>query len=203
MMFLASCETRDQKAAKPPAPQAVAPSLQPQTPAPAPETKPITPAEPVQADPVPAIIAEAEKAFQTGVEEHKAGHLESAKTNFDHAMTVLMNGPVDVKSDDRLQQEFDKITEEAHRLEMASLKEADGFTEQKTEPAPIDEANMVTPPADPKVVERAERELRNTQSDLPLVINESNMWQVTFNISPDGAKALSKGPGRVPDATAT
>jgi membrane-bound lytic murein transglycosylase D len=172
MMFLASCETRDQKAAKPPAPQAIAPSLQQQTPAPAPETRPTTPAEPVQADPIPAIIAEAEKAFQAGVEEHKAGHLESAKTNFDRAMTVLMNGPVDVKSDDRLEQEFDKITEEAHRLEMASLKEADGFTEQKTEPAPIDEANMVTPPADPKVVERAERELRNTQSDLPLVINE-------------------------------
>src|SRR5579864_4672707 len=55
---------------------------------------------------------------------------------------------------------------------MASLREADGFTEQKTEPAPIDEANMITPPADPKVVARAEAELRNTQSDLPLVINE-------------------------------
>src|SRR5258708_38219288 len=152
MMFLASCETRDQKAAKPPAPQAVAPSLQPQTPAPAPETKPITPAEPVQADPVPAIIAEAEKAFQKGVEEHKAGHLESAKTNFDHAMTLVMNRPGDVKSDDRLQQEFDKITQEAHRLEMASLNEADRFTDQKTEPATISRATKFTPPADPKGV---------------------------------------------------
>ena len=38
-----------------------------------------------------------------------------------------MQGPVDVKSDDRLQQEFDKITEEINKLEMVAFKEGDGF----------------------------------------------------------------------------
>jgi len=170
VLLLASCETKDQKKATPPAPQAVAPALQP--PDAAQQPKAAQPQEEPKPDPVATTIAEAEKAYQAGLEEHKAGHLDTAKKNFDQAVDVLMQGPVSIKSDDRLQQEFDKITEEVHRLEMASLKEGDGFTEQKTEPAPIDEANLVTPPADPKVMARAEVELKNTQSDLPLVMNE-------------------------------
>lgn len=169
ILLLAACETKDQKKGTPPAPQAVAPTL-PST-SPAPQEKPAVREEP-RPDPVPGIIAEAEKAYQAGLEEHKAGHLDSARKNFDHAVDVLMSGSVPVKSDDRLQQQFDKITEEIHSLEMAALKEGDGFTEQKPEPAPIDEANMVTPPADPKVLARAENELKYTQSDLPLVMNE-------------------------------
>ena len=169
VLFLASCETKEQKKATPPAPQAVAPSL-PQ-PAASPQEKAPVPEEP-RPDPVAVTIAEAEKAYQAGLEQYKAGHLDTAKKNFDHAVDVLMEGPVSVKSDERLQQEFDKVTEQIHGLEMVSLKEGDGFTEQKTEPAPIDEANMVTPPADPKVLARAEVELKSTQSDLPLVMNE-------------------------------
>ena len=37
-----------------------------------------------------------------------------------------------MKSDDRLQQEFDKITEEINKLEMAAFKEGDGFAEQQS-----------------------------------------------------------------------
>ena len=40
------------------------------------------------------------------------------------------------------------------------------------EPAPIDEANQVTFPADPNVIAKAEADLKNTRSDLPLMINE-------------------------------
>lgn len=170
ILLLASCETRDQKKATPPAPQAVAPSLEP--PASVQEAKPALAPEQPKPDPVATAIAEVEKAYQAGLEAHKAGHPDTARKNFDEAMGLLMQGPVEVKSDERLQREFDKITEEIHRLEMASLKEGDGFTEQKTEPAPIDEANMVTPASDPRVMAKAEAELRNTQSDLPLVIND-------------------------------
>ena len=35
-----------------------------------------------------------------------------------------MQGPVDIKSDDRLQTEFDKITEEINKLEMVAFKAA-------------------------------------------------------------------------------
>jgi membrane-bound lytic murein transglycosylase D len=125
-----------------------------------------------KADPVPAIIAEAEKAYQAGQEDYKAGHMDAAKQDFNHAVDILMQGPVDVKADDRLQQEFDKITEEINKLEMQAFKEGDGFTEQQPVPAPIDEANQAEPAADPNLTAKAEANLKQIQSDLPLMINE-------------------------------
>ncbi len=143
-------------AAPPPPPQQEAPK-------PAPQIKP---------DPVVATIAEAERAFRTGQTDYKAGHLDAAKQDFNRAVDILLQGPIAVKSDERLQQEFDKITQEIHKLEMVSFRQGDGFTEKQAEPAPIDEANMTTFPPDPNMKATAEAELRTTQSDLPLVIND-------------------------------
>lgn len=123
-------------------------------------------------DPVEATIAEAEKAYNSGESNYKAGHLDAAKQDFNHAVDILMQGPVDIRDDDRLHQEFDKITDEINQMEMASFKEGDGFSEQQAEPAPIDEANQSNLPADPKLKAKAEQELQTVQSDLPLVIND-------------------------------
>src|SRR5437660_6777164 len=62
-----------------------------------------------KSDPVAQVIAEAEKAWQAGQEDYNAGHLDAAKQDFDHAVDILMQSPVDIKSDDRLEQEFDKV----------------------------------------------------------------------------------------------
>lgn len=179
LMLLAGCESKDTKKSAQPSPQAMAPSIQRtanpvSVPAAAKQQAPVpvqTPA-PEKADPVPAIIAEAEKAYEAGQIDYKDGHLDAARQDFNHAVDVLMQGPVDIKSDDRLQQEFDKITEEINKLETLAFKEGDGFAEQQAEPAPIDEANQVTFPADANVIAKAEADLKNTQSDLPLMINE-------------------------------
>lgn len=178
LMLLVACESKDTKKSAQPVPQAMAPGIR-QTAA-SPASVSPTPgqqaaaqaATPEKADPVPSIIAEAEKAYADGQEDYKAGHLDAAKQDFNHAVDVLMQGPVEIKSDDRLQQEFDKITEEINKLEMVAFKEGDGFAEQQPEPAPIDEANQVTFPADAKAIAKAEADLKNTRSDLPLMINE-------------------------------
>jgi membrane-bound lytic murein transglycosylase D len=178
LMLLIGCESKDTKKSAQPSPQAMAPSIQrTANPASVPAAKQQAPLPaqmpvPEKADPVPAIIAEAEKAYETGQTDYKDGHLDAARQDFNHAVDVLMQGPVDIKSDDRLQQEFDKITEEINKLETLAFKEGDGFAEQQAEPAPIDEANQVTFPADPNVIAKAEADLKNTQSDLPLMINE-------------------------------
>ncbi len=180
LMSLLGCESKDTKKSAQPTSQAMAPSIQQsaatpvslskttaqQTPAPAQTPQPEKP------DPVPEMIAQAEKAYAAGQDDAKAGHLDAAKEDFNHAVDILMQGPVDIKSDDRLQQEFDKITEEITKLETAGTKDADGLAEQQPEPAPIDEANQVTFPADANVTAKAEADLKNIQSDLPLMINE-------------------------------
>jgi len=123
-------------------------------------------------DPVAALIAQVEKQYEQGQAEYQAGHLESAKSSFDKAVDMLLQSPIDIRSDDRLQREFDKIIEGVNQLEMVALKEGDGFTEQKTVPAPITEANEVTFPVDPNVKARAEQQVKETRSDLPLVVND-------------------------------
>ena len=174
-LLLASCESKEaKKSAKPPM-QALAPI--PQQPVPTPSAAPTpSPVESVQTtekpDAAAQTIAEAEKAFEAGQTDYKAGHLDAAKEDFNHAVDILMQGPVDIKSDARLQQEFDKITDEINKLEMVAFKAGDGFAEQQSEPAPIDEANTVTFAVDPNVKAKAEADLPNLQSDLPLVIND-------------------------------
>jgi membrane-bound lytic murein transglycosylase D len=181
LMLLAGCESKDAKQSARPAQQALAPSIEvteggtgPSSPAtkqqsaPAPTQTP----QPEKPDPVPGTIAEAEKAYAAGQADYKAGHLDAAKQDFNHAVDILMQGPVEIKADDRLQQEFDKITEEINKLEMVAFKEGDGFAEQQPEPAPIDEANTANIPVDPNVKAKAEADLQHIQSDLPLMMND-------------------------------
>ena len=180
MMLLVACESKDTRKSAKPVTQAMAPSIQQPAAGPEPlpaaakqqSPAPVQTPQPEKADPVPGIIAEAEKAYEAGQADYKAGHLDAAKQDFNRAVDILMQGPVDIKQDDRLQQEFDKITEEINKLEMVAFKEGDGFTEQQPVPAPIDEANQVEPAADPNLTAKAEANLKHIQSDLPLMIND-------------------------------
>ena len=164
-LSLLSCKTDESKqaTAKPPA-QAMAPSLSATPPPPPPKIQ-----EQLQpkVDAVDAVIARAEKEYQAGLANYNAGHLDAAKDNFDRAFDVLLQSGQDVRGNDRLQQEFDKLVEGANNLEMIALQAGDGFTAQKAEPAPIDEANEVTFPVDPNIRARAEAEMKATRSDLP------------------------------------
>ena len=142
-------------------------------------------------DAVAVLIKQVEKQYEQGQAEYQAGHLESAKASFDKAVDMLLQSPVDIRSDDRLQNEFDKIIEGVNQLEMVALKEGDGFTEQKTVPAPITEANEVTFPVDPNVKAKAEEQVKETRSDLPLVVNDYVAGYINyFNTS--GRSVLEK-----------
>src|SRR4051812_48868510 len=166
-----------QRATTPP-PQASAPTITA-------EQKPAAPAvtketAPQKQDAIEELIAAVEKQYQHGQANYKSGHLEAAKEDFDRAFNMMLQGPTDVHSDERLEQEFGKIVEAVNNLEMVALKEGDGFTEQKSEPAPIDEANDVTFPVDPTVKAQAEAGLRKTRSDLPLVMNDRVASFISF-----------------------
>jgi len=126
----------------------------------------------VKPDPAVELISQVEKEYQAGQDEYQAGHLEAAKQNFDKAFNLLLSGPLDVRSDDRLQKEFDRVLEGVSGFELQGLQQGDGFSEQKSEPAPIDEANEVTYPVDPNIRAKAEAEVKATHSDLPLMMTD-------------------------------
>jgi membrane-bound lytic murein transglycosylase D len=192
----------DQRQGKLPAPQANAPALTaavPAAPAPAShevsDPKPAAP-EPTQtapqpkADPVADLIANAEKEYQAGEGKFRAGDLEAAKRSFDHAVDLLLQSPAEIRSDERVQHELERVLEDVNRPEMAALQSDNPAPQQKAEPAPIDEVNDVTPPVDPNVKARAEAEVKATHSDLPLMLTDQVAGFINYFSTPKGHEIL-------------
>ena len=150
-----------------------------------PKSKPPVP-EALQVDPVADLIARVEKEYQAGQDNYQAGHLEAAKQNFDSAFNLLLGSGYDLRSsnsansDDRLERELDRILDGINALELAALQQGDGFAEQKSEPAPIDEANEATPAVDQSVKAKAEAEIKSTHSDLPLVMTDQVAGYINY-----------------------
>jgi len=144
-----------------------------------PQSKKDVPQE-LQVDPVAELISRVEKEFQAGQDNYHAGHLEAAKQSFDSAFNQLLGSGFDLRSDDRLENELDRILDGINGLEIAALQQGDGFAEQKSEPAPIDEANEATPSVDLNVKAKAEAELKNTHSDLPLVMTDQVAGYINY-----------------------
>jgi len=192
-LLLISCGSNTQRfvAAKPPT-QSVPSLTAPAPPVPAAQAQPAK----AQSDPVADLIAKAEKDYQAGRADYQAGHMEAAKQAFDRAFNTLVESPVELRSDERLQTELDKIVEQVSDLETVALQEGDGFTEQKAEPAPIEEANEVTFPVDPNIKAKAEADIKGTHSDLPLVLNDRVASYINYYSSPRGHGVVERALSR-------
>src|SRR5215469_12014838 len=143
-------------------------------------------------DPVADLIAKVEKEYTAGQENYKAGHLEAARQNFDRAFDTLLDSSLQINSDPRLEAEFDRILEGTNGFEMQALQQGDGFTEQKSEPAPIDQANDVTFPVDANIKAKAEAEIKSTHSDLPLMMTDQVASYINY-FSSRGRGILENG----------
>ncbi|AXC11115.1 Membrane-bound lytic murein transglycosylase D precursor [Acidisarcina polymorpha] len=117
------------------------------------------------------LIDAVEQAYQAGVNNYRAGHVEAAKANFDYAVDQLLMSGLDIKNDPQLSAEFEHIVDAVNTLEMEALKQGNGF-QPHTEPTPVDVANDVTFAVDPTLKAQAQADLKTTQSDLPLVLND-------------------------------
>ncbi len=190
MTGAALCCTACQTAQKPnsllPAKQASAPAITQASPSPpqkARDPEPIPVAQGTNgtvADPAAELIAKVEKEYQAGQENYKAGHLEAAKESFDRAFDLLLSSPLDIRTDERLQKEFDQVLDGVNGSELQVLQQGDGFTEQKSTPAPIDEANETTFPVDQNIKAKAEAEVKTTHSDLPLMMTDQVAGYINY-----------------------
>jgi membrane-bound lytic murein transglycosylase D len=130
-------------------------------------------------DPVADLIARAEKEYQAGLANHQAGKTEEAKQNFDNALNALLSSNLDIRSDERLQEEFDRVVAGVNQLYPGGPG-ADTEAQQKSEPAPIDETNGLTPAPDAGVKAKAQAEIKNTNSDLPLMMTDQVAGYITY-----------------------
>ena len=157
-------------------PQATAPALQPSNTTPVQSKAPATPAASPQ---VQSLIDAVEVAYQSGVANYHAGKLKTAKSDFDRAVDLMLTSNFDLRNEAQLRDEFERVIDAVNTLEMEALKQGNGFA-PKIEPAPVDIANDVTFPVDPNVKAQAIAELKTTQSDLPLVINDPVAGYISY-----------------------
>jgi membrane-bound lytic murein transglycosylase D len=120
---------------------------------------------------VQQLINKAEAAYRSGVDNYRAGHLDAARLDFDSAVDLMLTSGMDLKTDPQLADEFDHLLNAVNSLEMAALKQGNGFS-PVLEAAPLDAANEVTFPANAALTAKVTAELKTTQSDFPLVIND-------------------------------
>jgi membrane-bound lytic murein transglycosylase D len=129
------------------------------------------------ADSVADLIARVEKEYQAGLDAYQAGQTDAAKQHFDNACNALLESKLDIRSDDRLGQEFDRIVTGIDKLNLGDLSDSDA---QKSEPAPIDETNGIVPSADAKTKAKAQAEIKATHSDLPLMMTDQVAGYISY-----------------------
>lgn len=124
-----------------------------------------------KANKVQQLINQAEAAYRSGVDNYRAGHLDAARLDFDSAVDLMLTSGMDLKAEPQLADEFDHLLNAVNSLEIAALKQGNGFS-PVIEAAPLDAANEVTFPSNPTLTAQVAAELKTTQSDFPLVIND-------------------------------
>ncbi len=91
------------------------------------------------------LINKAETAYHSGVDNYRAGHLDAARLDFDSAVDLMLTSGMDLKADPQLADEFDRLLSAVNSLEMAALKQGNGFS-PTLEAAPLDAANEIDLP---------------------------------------------------------
>ena len=167
------------------APAAAAAAVPPPTVPPA-DAAPPTPQDAAHDRAVQDLITRAEAAYNSGVQNYRGNRLEAARGDFDRAVDMMLTSGMDLKSDAQLSDEFDRLLNSINSLEMSALKQGTGFS-APIEAAPLDTADEVTFPSNPELKAKVEAELKTTQSDLPLVINDYVAGFISyFSNSPAG-----------------
>jgi membrane-bound lytic murein transglycosylase D len=132
------------------------------------------------------LINRVEQTYRSGVDNYRAGHLEAARADFDSAVDLMLTSGLDLKGDPQLSDEFEHLLDAVNSLEIAALKQGNGLS-PVIEAAPLDAANEVTFKPDAALNAQLTAELKTTQSDFPLVVNDYVAGFISyFSNSPGG-----------------
>lgn len=139
------------------------------------------------------LIAKVEEKFAAGEREYKAGHLESARRDFDEAVDWLLGSGYDPNADAKLSELFHRVVDTVYGYELQAFQAGDGFREAPAVPAAIDEVADMTFPVDPNLKARAEEVSKNISHDLPLTVNDEVLSFLNFFQTPRGKAIVETG----------
>jgi membrane-bound lytic murein transglycosylase D len=146
---------------------------------------------------VEALAASSQAAFDAGEQDFKAGHLGKAREEFDQALDQLLASGYDLDADPRLGNLYHHIIDTVSLDELEAFRAGDGFSEQKSTPAPIDEiaAEPIPQPEkfDPNLRGRAEAEVNAIDHDVPLTVNDPVLAYVNYFKTQRGSAIVETG----------
>jgi membrane-bound lytic murein transglycosylase D len=152
----------------------------------------LTPEQQQHQQKVQDLITRAQASYQSGVNNYNGNRLDAARMDFDFAVDTMLSSGMDLKGDPQLSDEFERLLDAINSLEIVALKQGNGFS-PKLEEAPIEEALAeVTFAPDPALVGRLSTELKTTQSDLPLAVNDYVAGFISYYTNNAGGHAHLK-----------
>jgi membrane-bound lytic murein transglycosylase D len=134
------------------------------------------PPAPVE-DPVLGLIVTSDQHFKAGEKELEQGHADAARQEFNRAVDVLLESAYGARVEPRIREHFDRLVDRISAYEIRALATGDGFTEQKYEPASIDEllalsTTIGTAVAPPELKDAVQSDLNNVIHDVPIPLNQ-------------------------------
>jgi peptidoglycan lytic transglycosylase D len=157
------------------------------------KTQPLISLAPRTPGGIPYLIEKVKEKFAAGEAEYKAGHLASARKDFDDAVDWMLESGYDPNSDPKLSELFHQVTDTIYTYELQAFRAGDGFSEAPAVPAPIDEVAEMTFPVDPKLRARAEEAAKSLSHDLPLTVNDVVASYLNFFQTPRGRAIVETG----------
>jgi membrane-bound lytic murein transglycosylase D len=143
------------------------------------------------------LAARSQAAFDAGEQDFQAGHLGKAREEFDEALDQLLASGLDLDADPRLSSLYHHIIDTVSLDELEAFRAGDGFSEQKSTPAPIDEIAEEPIPQpekfDPNLRGRAEGEVNAIAHDVPLTVNDQVLAYLNFFKTPRGSAIVETG----------
>lgn len=145
----------------------------------------------------PVLLAEAVEAqLASGEQDNKDGHIEAARQDFDRALAWLRTSGYDIHGDARLEELQGRAQAALESLEIAAGGQSAGTGiagAAEAPPAAIDEIADLSLPTDPRLKERAERELASLHHDLPLTTTDPVLSYMNFFETPRGRAIVARG----------
>jgi membrane-bound lytic murein transglycosylase D len=143
------------------------------------------------------LAVQTQAAFDAGEQDFRAGYLGKAREEFDQALDQLLASGFDIDRDTRLSQLYAHIVDTVSADELEAFRDGDGFREQKSTPAPIDEIAEEPIPQpekfDPNLRGRAEGEVTSIAHDLPLTVNDPVLAYLNYFKTPRGSAIVETG----------
>jgi len=145
----------------------------------------------------PVLLAEAVEAqLASGQRNFKEGRVEVARQDYDRALALLLASGYDIHADARLEELQGRVRAARESLEIVAgnVGGSEGVSgAAEAPPAAIDEIADLSLPADPRLRERAERELASLHHDLPLTAKDPVLTYMNFFETPRGRAIVARG----------